>query len=123
MSISQAGIFLIILMVLELLYFRIARSLGIMDAPGDRTMHEGQTIRGGGIVFYLGVLLYHVFNPVFSWYFLIGVSLLAVISFVDDLKNLPSLVRFFIQFFSISLVVYDTGFFSSSPLTVHIIPL
>ncbi|MFC2125944.1 UDP-GlcNAc--UDP-phosphate GlcNAc-1-phosphate transferase [Bacteroidota bacterium] len=117
MSISEAAIFLIILMILEMAYFKLAGKLGIMDKPGNRTMHEGQTIRGGGIVFYLGVLLYHLFNPVFSWYFIFAVSLLAVVSFVDDLKNLPSLWRFFIQFFSVSLIAYDTGYFSMYPVT------
>jgi len=48
----------ILLFVVELAYFRLADHYNIIDKPNQRSSHTSITLRGGGIVFYIGVLLY-----------------------------------------------------------------
>ena len=44
-----------LLLLLELLYFRIADRFNIIDKPNQRSSHKRVTLRGGGIIFLLGV--------------------------------------------------------------------
>ena len=49
-----------ILLVLELLYFRIADKYNIIDKPNHRSSHTQITLRGGGIIFPIAFVLYFV---------------------------------------------------------------
>ena len=51
-----------ILLVAELVYFRIADRLNIIDKPNERSSHTRITLRGGGIIFYIGALLWFVLH-------------------------------------------------------------
>ena len=42
----------------ELAYFKIADHFNIIDKPNERSSHSNITLRGGGIIFYIGVLTY-----------------------------------------------------------------
>ena len=42
-----------ILLVLELIYFRIADKFNIIDKPNERSSHSTPVIRGGGVIFLL----------------------------------------------------------------------
>ena len=60
----------IILFALQLLYFRIANKLNIIDKPNERSSHSRVTLRGGGIVFWISVLIYFVMSGFAnSWFF------------------------------------------------------
>ena len=48
----------VMLFALELVYFRLADRFNIIDRPNERSSHTRITLRGGGIVFYLGALVY-----------------------------------------------------------------
>ena len=54
-------IILVLLMVLELIYFKIADKFNIIDKPNRRSSHSTIVLRGGGIVFLLGAWLYAAF--------------------------------------------------------------
>ena len=41
-----------VLLGVELLYFRVADYFNIIDKPNERSSHTRITLRGGGIVFY-----------------------------------------------------------------------
>ena len=43
-----------ILLVAELLYFKIADKCNIIDKPNERSSHTTIVLRGGGIIFTLG---------------------------------------------------------------------
>ena len=78
-----------ILLAAELLYFRIADRFNIIDKPNERSSHTRITLRGGGIVFYLGALVYFLF-PGFEYpWFILGLSGIALVSFIDDIHSLP----------------------------------
>jgi UDP-N-acetylmuramyl pentapeptide phosphotransferase/UDP-N-acetylglucosamine-1-phosphate transferase len=97
------------LVLASLLYFKLARTFKIVDLPNHRTMHEGATVRGGGIVILFGMivfaLLFH--NP--GYYFLIGLGLLGITGFLDDLIDLSGKVRFSIQAISVVLILLQLG--------------
>jgi len=54
----------VLLLLSELAYFRIADKFNIIDKPNQRSSHTIPTIRGGGIIFLLAVLLFSVLNKV-----------------------------------------------------------
>lgn len=50
------------LFVAMLLYFRIADRYNIIDKPNERSSHTQVTIRGGGVIFYLGALAWFIWS-------------------------------------------------------------
>ncbi len=98
-------IYLIIAAILaatELVYFRIADRFNIIDKPNERSSHTKVVLRGGGIIFVLGMWIYAAFFGVEMWPFLLGLTLVAGISFVDDIHSLPDSVRLVVQFVAMS---------------------
>lgn len=55
------GIIAVILIIAELVYFRIADKCNIIDKPNERSSHKSIVLRGGGIIYLLGVWLYAAF--------------------------------------------------------------
>ena len=98
-----------VLLALELLYFRIADRCNIIDKPNARSSHTKVVIRGGGIIFVLGMWLYAAFFGLELWSFLLGITLAAGISFVDDIHSLPDSVRLVFQFAAMFLMFYGWG--------------
>lgn len=99
----------ILLIILEITYFLIADRFNIIDKPNERSSHTQITLRGGGIVFYLGALIYFVTsNFSYPWFFL-GVSLMAFISFLDDIFTISNRLRLTIHFIAVYLMSYQLG--------------
>jgi len=97
----------LVLYLFELLYFRIARKLNIIDRPNNRSSHNNPTIRGGGIIFFVAVLIWFVHQD-FPWpWFTMGLSGVAIISFMDDLKPRPAFWRFLTHLAAVLLVFYQ----------------
>lgn len=110
----------ILLFVLEIFYLRLAKKKNISDVPNHRSAHSKVTLRGGGIIVLLSVL---VFNILFSTnesiiLFTISTFLVATISFVDDILILSSRVRVSIHIIAFTLIFYNFGLFSSLDLLV-----
>lgn len=102
----------IILFVLELLYFKVADRFNIIDKPNERSSHTAITLRGGGIIFYLGALVYFVLSGFqYPWFFL-GLTLMTVISFADDIMTLSNRIRLGVHFLSVLLMAYELQVFS-----------
>lgn len=103
---------LILLFVLEILYFRIADKFNIIDKPNLRSSHTKITLRGGGIIFYIGVLLYFIIDGFqYPWFF-IGLTLITIISFADDIRPQSTKLRLSIHFISMLLMFYQWNLFS-----------
>lgn len=101
----------ITLFVLELLYFRLADKFNIIDKPNERSSHTTITLRGGGVIFYLGATLYFLLsNFSYPWFFL-GLTLMTVISFMDDIFTLSNKIRLLIHFASVLLMAYQLDVF------------
>lgn len=104
------------LLVLLLAYFRLAAHFNIIDKPNQRSSHTGIIIRGGGIVFYLGVLFYSLFQGFPYPWFLAGITLIAGISFADDIRPVASRIRLVFHFAAMLLMFYQWGLFAGMPL-------
>lgn len=100
-------IILIILVLAELLYFRIADHFNIIDKPNERSSHSKIVLRGGGIIFLIGVWIWAAFFGFQYPWFLIAVTLAAGMSFVDDIHSLPDSVRLVAQFVAMGLMFYQ----------------
>ncbi len=77
------------------------RSQGVVDKPNARSSHSVPTVRGGGIAIILTILGAVVFNAVATQNcdgplaaIALAVLGLAVVSFIDDLRSVPALLRF-----------------------------
>lgn len=99
----------VLLVILEFAYFRIADRFNIIDKPNLRSSHTSVTLRGGGIVFLFGAWLYAVFFGLTYPWFLLGLTLVGLISFVDDIHSLPDSIRLVVQFIAMSLMFYQFG--------------
>lgn len=96
-----------ILFILELLYFRIADRFNIIDKPNQRSSHTSVTLRGGGIIFLFGAwLFWAMFGWQYSW-FILGLSLIGIVSFIDDVHSLPDSTRLVAQFGAMFLMFYQ----------------
>jgi len=104
------GIF-ILLFLLELAYFKVANHFNIIDRPNERSSHSKVTLRGGGIIFYFGVVIYFVKSDFqYPWFF-VGLTLMTIVSFLDDIFTLSNKVRLFIHFSSVLLMAYQLNMF------------
>lgn len=104
----------VLLLVAELIYFRIADKCNIIDKPNERSSHSTIVLRGGGIIFAIAMMVW------FGWQmglqrwdtvtgylpFMAGLVLIAGVSFWDDVKSLPDSVRLVVQFVAMALAIY-----------------
>ena len=107
-------ILFIILLAFEYAYILLAKRLRIIDVPHHQSSHTGIVVRGGGIIFYFAFLLWSLFHG-FAWYgALIGLTVMVVVSFVDDIRGVSPKVRLVCQFIAILLLFYHTGLIQTS---------
>lgn len=96
-----------LLLAAELVYFRIADKCNIIDKPNQRSSHSSIVLRGGGIIFVLGLWIWAAFFGFHNIWFLIAVTLVAGVSFIDDIHSLPDSVRLVAQFAAMALMFYQ----------------
>ncbi|QIH39507.1 glycosyltransferase family 4 protein [Flavobacterium sp. Sr18] len=102
---------LIILLVgIELIYFKIADTYNIIDKPNSRSSHTSITLRGGGIIFPIAISIAFLLGYV-SWAVTLAVVLVAIVSFIDDIKPLSQLPRFISHVIAVGLVFYELHLF------------
>ena len=92
---------------LELAYFVVADKCNIIDKPNERSSHSSIVLRGGGIIFTLGLWIWAAFFGLGYPWFLVAVTLVAGVSFVDDVRSLPDSVRLVTQFVAMALMFYQ----------------
>lgn len=103
------GIIAVLLLAAELIYFRIADKCNIIDKPNERSSHTKIVLRGGGIIFTIGLWIWSAFFGFQYPWLLAGVTLAAGISFVDDIHSLPYSLRLVVQFASMFMVFQEIG--------------
>ena len=101
---------LILFFVILIFYIQIARLLDIVDHPNSRSSHNNTTIRGGGIIFPIGALIWFFLSKFQFPLFFTGLSIISIISFWDDIKQLSSKTRLVFQFVAILLLFFELGF-------------
>lgn len=100
-------IIFVLLLVAELVYFRIADKCNIIDKPNQRSSHSTIVLRGGGIIFLIGAWMWSLFFGFHYPWFLAGLTLVAGVSFVDDIRSLPDSVRLVAQFAAAAMAFYQ----------------
>nr|WP_321028787.1 glycosyltransferase family 4 protein [Bacteroides nordii] len=105
-------IVLVLLFSAELFYFRIADKCNIIDKPNERSSHTRITLRGGGIIFYFGVLVYFLTNHYEYPWFMLALTLITLISFIDDIRSTSQALRLVFHFSAMALMFYQWGLFS-----------
>ena len=106
-----------LLLVAELVYFKVADRFNIIDKPNERSSHSSIVLRGGGIIFSLSMVVWAVMMAVQGEWaavvgylpFLVGLLLVAGVSFWDDVKSLPDSVRLVVQFIAMGLMFWSMG--------------
>ena len=110
--IYQSILVFIILLIIELVYFKIALKAKIYDLPNERSSHDKKTIRGGGVLFYFAVLIYYIFNPnLWELWMFMGLTIIATISFIDDIKPVNTNIRLVFQVIGFSMILYQVNAF------------
>lgn len=110
---------LIILFALELFYFKIAQKYNIIDNPNERSSHTNIVLRGGGIIFLLSIWIWALVGcfPSYSGidfpgiknsiWFVLAVTLVGIVSFIDDIHSLQDSVRLTAQFVAMLMIFYQ----------------
>lgn len=103
-------IIFILLLAAELLYFKVADHFNIIDKPNERSSHSTIVLRGGGIIFTISMIVWYFwFGTVDYMPFMIGLILIAGVSFWDDIHSLPDSVRLVTQFVAMGLIFWSMG--------------
>ena len=97
---------LILLFCLQLFYFKIAEKYNIIDIPNERSSHTFITLRGGGIIFPISVIIAFITKDI-SWPIMLAISIVSIISFIDDINPVNLLPRFITHFSAVFLVLFD----------------
>lgn len=104
------GTFIIALIgffLLELFYFKIADHYNIIDKPNERSSHKNHTLRGGGIIFPIALVLGVFIFQSNQFALALGVLAIATISFLDDVMTLSNKLRIGIHLLSVALIIYQ----------------
>ena len=104
----------VVLLTAELIYFKIADKCNIIDKPNERSSHSTIVLRGGGIIFAISMIVWLILQMVHGeWLtvhdylpFMVGLILIAGVSFWDDVKSLPDRVRLIAQFLAMGLAAW-----------------
>lgn len=111
----------VLLMVAELLYFKVAEKCNIIDNPNERSSHTTVTLRGGGIIFYFGVLAFFLASGGRHPWMMAALTLVSFVSFWDDVKSLSQGVRLFFQFVAMALMFVQWAMYCQPWLLVIVL--
>lgn len=103
----QIAIIFLSLFILEVLYFKVADYFNIIDKPSERGSSKFITLRGGGIIFYISALVWFLFYGREYWLFFTGLSIVSILSFVDDIHSLSPRLRLPLQFIGMLLLLFQ----------------
>ena len=97
----------IVLMLIQYIYLIIAKKYNIIDKPNDRSSHSHHVIRGAGVIFPIAILLWALSGNINLESYFIGLIIISLISFFDDMFNLGPLVRFSFHIISSLFLLYQ----------------
>lgn len=107
---SSFALLLFIFVVVLLCYFKLAIRFNIIDKPNHRSSHVSNTIRGGGLIFPIAFLLPLVISIYNGWLLVsFALTVISLISFLDDAITLNNKVRLLVQSFSVVLLLLQVS--------------
>lgn len=102
-------------MIIAIIYFKIATHFNIIDKPNERSSHSIPTIRGGGIIFIIAVILFFLGNGFGYPYLLVAVLVSGIISFMDDIHPVNNRLKFAVHLLSVILIFKEGGLLTTLP--------
>lgn len=97
--------------IFTLMYIRIAHYFKIYDHPVGRSSHQNRTITGFGIFVVFGLLMYSIAFPyTLKAFFIIGLLMMSIISYIDDLVFVKHFIRLIFQIFALVLMAIELPF-------------
>lgn len=91
-------------------YIYLAKKFNIIDKPNSRSSHSQVTVRGGGMIFPIVALTWFFWSGFQYPMFFLGLFFLSIVSFLDDIFQLSSSIRFIVQLGTILLLFSNIGF-------------
>jgi UDP-GlcNAc:undecaprenyl-phosphate GlcNAc-1-phosphate transferase len=107
---------LILLFIIELIYFKIADYFNIIDKPNQRSSHNQITLRGGAIIFPIALIIGILFYQPNQYYLAIAVFAIATISFLDDIITLDNKLRIGVHLLSVLLILFQVFINQNIPI-------
>ena len=112
----------VLLLVAELIYFRIADRFNIIDKPNERSSHSTIVLRGGGVIFAISMMIWILWQIIQGeWFtvqgylpFIMGLILVCGVSFWDDIRSLPDSLRISTQIVATLLMFWSAGVFAEA---------
>jgi len=123
MSIIEYILVFISLLFLSTIYIKLALTYNIVDIPNERSSHLDKTVRGGGIIFPISTLAWFLYSGFqFPWFF-IGLVIISIISFLDDLSPISFKFRLFVHIGALVLLftqlqLYQLSWWSWIPILI-----
>lgn len=111
MILSGIIVFLILLLI-ALVYSRLAIRYNIVDKPNERSSHTNVTVRGGGILIPIAALFWWMAYDFQHNWMVLGILVISGISMLDDMYTISSRIRFAVQFLALSMAFYDLDVFT-----------
>ena len=109
MTMLSAWLLLPLLVALEWGYIGLARRLRLVDRPNARSSHAEPTVRGGGLIIVLAAMAAGLTDRQPSPWFMGGLGLVALISFVDDILPVPNRYRLAVQLLAVVALLVQLG--------------
>ncbi|HEX4947395.1 MAG TPA: glycosyltransferase family 4 protein [Blastocatellia bacterium] len=118
MNTSRISIVIALAFVGSLALTAWVRRLAIIDVPNERSSHSQPTPRGGGlavvVMTFLGLLGGQFLWSLTTWqgllFYLGAASLIAVVSWWDDVRSLSTAMRFLVHFLAAGLLITGWGY-------------
>jgi UDP-GlcNAc:undecaprenyl-phosphate GlcNAc-1-phosphate transferase len=97
--------------IFTFMYVKIAHYFKIYDHPVGRSSHLKRTITGFGIFVLFGLFIYSLAFPyTLKSFFIIGLLMIATISFIDDIAFVKHFIRLIFQVFALILMAIELPF-------------
>lgn len=111
------------LIISSYFYIKLAKKYNIVDIPNERSSHSNKTIRGGGIIFPISILIWFLFSEFPLPLFFAGLAIISVISFMDDLSPISTRSRFIFHLGALLLLfsqlqVFELPWWSWIPILI-----
>ena len=109
MNIGTYLIIGLVLLAFEYAYLIIAKKLRIVDRPHHQSSHTGVVVRGGGVVFYAAFFIWSMVSGYPINGALAGMTVLALVSFIDDIHSVSPYIRLVCQFIAIFFLFFHSS--------------
>jgi len=110
-------IFIFFITLIGIYFFmKIAKNLGLVDIPNERSMHKNNIASGAGIIFILSPIIvlsiFHI-EYIFKYYYVyLAILIVLSVGILDDVKNISPKIKFlFIFVATVILYLHDFGIY------------